>query len=80
MSNLHLQTHHSQPVLIFCNNSMVFCIVLSQSHFRLRKRVFILGPSHHVYLSGCALSAMQVYETPLYNLDIDQDGRGTHST
>ncbi|KAG0237778.1 MEMO1 family [Mortierella sp. GBAus27b] len=37
------------------------------------KRVFILGPSHHVYLSGCDVSACQQYNTPLGNLIIDQD-------
>ena len=36
-----------------------------------RRRVFILGPSHHVRLSGCALSEMEFYETPLYDLTID---------
>jgi len=36
------------------------------------KRVFILGPSHHVSLSGCALSKADVYQTPLYNLKIDK--------
>lgn len=37
------------------------------------KRVFILGPSHHVYLPGCALASVQKYETPLYSMTIDQD-------
>ncbi len=37
-----------------------------------RKRVFILGPSHHVYLAGCALSSLTHYKTPLYDLEIDQ--------
>ncbi|XP_055338247.1 protein MEMO1-like [Paramacrobiotus metropolitanus] len=36
------------------------------------KRIFVLGPSHHVYLDGCALTTMKQYETPLYNLPIDQ--------
>nr|XP_054757924.1 protein MEMO1-like [Lytechinus pictus] len=36
------------------------------------ERVFILGPSHHVYLPGCALSTCTKYETPLYNLQVDQ--------
>lgn len=36
------------------------------------KRVFILGPSHHVRLSGCALSPVRVYRTPLRDLTIDQ--------
>ncbi|KAI0932254.1 hypothetical protein AcW1_000573 [Taiwanofungus camphoratus] len=37
------------------------------------KRVFILGPSHHVYLDGCALSKCREYETPLGSLPIDVD-------
>lgn len=36
------------------------------------KTVFILGPSHHVRLSGCALSSTSKYRTPLYDLIIDQ--------
>uniref|UniRef100_D3TP51 Putative dioxygenase n=1 Tax=Glossina morsitans morsitans TaxID=37546 RepID=D3TP51_GLOMM len=35
------------------------------------KRIFILGPSHHVRLRGCALSVAKKYETPLYDLKID---------
>ncbi|KAF4541773.1 uncharacterized protein LTHEOB_8354 [Lasiodiplodia theobromae] len=36
------------------------------------KRVFLLGPSHHYYLSGCALTQCDAYETPLGNLQIDK--------
>ena len=36
------------------------------------KRVFILGPSHHVRLSGCALSACAKYATPFYDLTLDR--------
>lgn len=36
------------------------------------QRVFILGPSHHVRLSGCAVSACVKYETPLYDLTVDR--------
>ncbi|KAG1688213.1 Protein MEMO1 [Nymphon striatum] len=39
----------------------------------LVKRVFILGPSHHFRLSGCALSSAVKYQTPFYNLTIDKD-------
>ncbi|XP_063933852.1 protein MEMO1 homolog isoform X2 [Zophobas morio] len=35
------------------------------------KRIFILGPSHHVSLRGCALSSMSEYQTPLGNIKID---------
>ncbi|KAL7266399.1 hypothetical protein RUND412_011056 [Rhizina undulata] len=37
------------------------------------KRVFILGPSHHVYLDGCALSPCDTYATPLGNLTLDKE-------
>lgn len=37
------------------------------------RRVFILGPSHHVRLSGCALSSCEKYQTPLYDLQIDNN-------
>ncbi|KIK71051.1 hypothetical protein GYMLUDRAFT_311579 [Collybiopsis luxurians FD-317 M1] len=37
------------------------------------KRVFILGPSHHLYLDGCALSGCKEYATPVGNLPLDLD-------
>jgi len=37
------------------------------------KRVFILGPSHHYGLPGCALTKNVWYKTPLYNLEIDTE-------
>lgn len=43
------------------------------------KRVFILGPSHHVYLDGCALSKCKQYETPLGNLPLDLDSASVPS-
>uniref|UniRef100_A0A2P2I8U6 Protein MEMO1 n=2 Tax=Hirondellea gigas TaxID=1518452 RepID=A0A2P2I8U6_9CRUS len=38
----------------------------------LVKRIFILGPSHHVRLGGCALTSLREYATPLYSLVVDQ--------
>lgn len=35
------------------------------------KRVFILGPSHHVGTSKCALSSAKFLKTPLYDLKVD---------
>ena len=35
-------------------------------------RVFILGPSHHVRLAGCALSPALTYRTPLGDLSVDR--------
>ena len=53
------------------NKSILLLIeILSSS---ASKRVFIFGPSHHMPLSGCALTTADVYQTPLYNLSIDKD-------
>lgn len=41
----------------------------------IRKRVFILGPSHHVYMDGCALSTMTEYATPIGNLPLDLESK-----
>ncbi|KAF9460856.1 hypothetical protein BDZ94DRAFT_1168937, partial [Collybia nuda] len=35
------------------------------------KRVFILGPSHHIYLDNCALSSCHEYDTPIGKLPLD---------
>ncbi|KAG6336955.1 hypothetical protein ID866_2149 [Astraeus odoratus] len=37
------------------------------------KRVFILGPSHHVYLTHCEVSGCDYYETPLGKLEVDKE-------
>jgi len=36
-------------------------------------RIFILGPSHHVYLDDCALTGHQLYSTPVGDLRIDTE-------
>ena len=35
------------------------------------KRIFVLGPSHHFYLKGCAMSKANLLETPLGFLRVD---------
>jgi hypothetical protein len=35
------------------------------------RRIFLLGPSHHVFLTQCALTKCSVYATPIGNLAID---------
>ena len=37
------------------------------------KKVFLLGPSHHHYLSKAALSKCTEYATPIGNLKVDRD-------
>lgn len=46
------------------------------TNLRPRNRVFVLGPSHHVYLDGCALSRCDTYETPLGDLQLDRERKG----
>ncbi|KAF9229331.1 UPF0103-domain-containing protein [Gyrodon lividus] len=40
------------------------------------KRVFILGPAHHVHLNRCDVSGCDYYVTPLGNLPLDKDTIG----
>ncbi len=35
--------------------------------------MFLLGPSHHVYLSNCAVTQCEAYSTPLGDLKIDKE-------
>lgn len=37
------------------------------------KRIFLLGPSHHVPMPDCALTQVHVYHTPLGDLPIDKE-------
>mmetsp|Transcript_8401 Transcript_8401/g.4537 ORF Transcript_8401/g.4537 Transcript_8401/m.4537 type:complete len:102 (+) Transcript_8401:233-538(+) len=37
----------------------------------LHNRVFVLGPSHHVYLPGAALPCSEIYDTPFGPIPID---------
>ena len=36
-------------------------------------KIFLLGPSHHVYLNGCAVSGAHVYETPVGDIEVDTE-------
>lgn len=73
--------HIVKLVQLWCKMQTIWCCCMSTSiifthfiHFAWlyrRKRVFILGPSHHVRLRGCALTTADKYETPLYDLKID---------
>jgi len=38
----------------------------------ISKRVFILGPSHHVYFKGGMLTPFHIYETPLGDVPVDR--------
>ena len=39
------------------------------------KRVFLLGPSHHSYLSGVALSSFAKYATPIGDIPLCLDSK-----
>jgi AmmeMemoRadiSam system protein B len=46
---------------------------ISVGFFFISKRVFVLGPSHHVYTTKCKLSKQDYYATPLGNLKVDRE-------
>lgn len=50
---------------------VILSYVIFQLTYNTSQRVFVLGPSHHHYLSGCALSQCTTYATPLGDLQLD---------
>lgn len=58
---------------------MSFAIVSAHtvSHQCFSKRVFLLGPSHHFYLSKIAVSKCIKYATPLGDIPIDTESEWT---
>jgi len=36
-------------------------------------RVFLLGPCHHTYIKGCGLSKLKFYETPIGDIELDNE-------
>ena len=49
-------------------NSLSYILYFDSIVFRVVKTIFVLGPSHHVRLSGCAVTQHVAYQTPLYDL------------
>ncbi|XP_075226694.1 protein MEMO1-like [Lycorma delicatula] len=69
-------THGPARAIIAPHAGYQYCGACSAFAYRqispvVVQRVFILGPSHHVRLAGCALSSATKYRTPLYDLRID---------
>jgi len=49
--------------------------VISSNNTNSPLRVFLLGPSHHAYIEGCGLSKLGSYETPIGNIELDEESR-----
>ncbi|XP_039301278.1 LOW QUALITY PROTEIN: protein MEMO1, partial [Nilaparvata lugens] len=69
-------THGPARAIIAPHAGYSYCGACSAFAYRqispvVVQRIFILGPSHNVRLPGCALSTVQKYRTPLYDLQID---------
>ncbi|EGR29819.1 hypothetical protein IMG5_148030 [Ichthyophthirius multifiliis] len=46
---------------------------LKQYCHQKKLRVFLMGPFHYIFIRQCGLSGMKVYETPVGNIEIDQE-------
>ena len=56
-----------------CSRAMVVSHVRSSPRVPLFRRVYLLGPSHHVHLRTCALSEATVFATPLGDVRVDAE-------
>lgn len=68
--DVHNMSVPPPPPLSPCLRTRTDQIRTGRSH-----RVFVLGPSHHVYLDGCALSRCTAYDTPIGQLPLDLDSQ-----
>lgn len=50
-------------------------VIHVSSYFLCSKRIFVLGPSHHYYLTRCAISMATQCNTPLYPLQVDTESK-----
>jgi AmmeMemoRadiSam system protein B len=57
----------------FCGHVAAFAYQYVAQHRKQYKTVVLLGPSHKVHLSGCAISNCTTWETPIGNFEVDQD-------
>lgn len=37
-------------------------------------KIFIFGPCHYLYLRSCGLTNLKTYQSPIKNMEIDQEG------
>ena len=51
--------------------SYAYCRLQSENEKYPIKRIFLIGPSHHVHLNMCAVSGCEELETPVGNLKVD---------
>lgn len=55
-------------------HALTLCICSYVSVYLRSRRVFVLGPSHRIYLDGCAVSAFSQVDTPLGAIPVDTKG------
>ena len=66
-----LRRHGRTKALISLGRMFRFAQVCILLIIDSRRRIFLLGPSHHFYLNNCALSQCTHYRTPLGDLKLD---------
>ena len=76
VDQLSLQIAPQVVFLLLCHISLLSISVQTKTEsliYSFSKRIFLLGPSHHFYLSKAALSKCTHYATPLGKLTVDRE-------
>jgi AmmeMemoRadiSam system protein B len=68
----HAGYNYSGPTAAFSYHHLTNELLNEESPIT---QILILHPSHHIYLDGCAVSGARQLETPLGNLQVDDDLR-----
>jgi AmmeMemoRadiSam system protein B len=67
------QFQHRSGFTLFPDHEHALCAYVSSCTNRISKKVFLLGPSHHHYLTKAALSRCTHYATPIGDLVVDRE-------
>ena len=49
--------------------------LIEQNKVKPISKIFLLGPSHKKYFEGCSISGVQILETPLGNMKVDEQSK-----
>ncbi|EGR29045.1 mediator of cell motility 1, putative [Ichthyophthirius multifiliis] len=74
--NLNVQNIQKLKALISPHTGLKYCGAVQAYSYKYInpqniQRIFLLGPSHRIFIQGCGLSSMDFFETPFGNIEID---------
>ncbi|PID47895.1 MAG: AmmeMemoRadiSam system protein B [Proteobacteria bacterium] len=76
-SNLNIEGSFNTKAIIVPHAGYIYSgftanVAYNIAQSQKEKTIFVIGPSHRVYVQGASISLYDSYETPLGNIDVDK--------